>query len=87
MFSKAGGVRALFELLKNVEVWIGPMLSRLDELLFRLLEDSSSPEMLDDVECDHLLIFWPLVSAALLGRLVRDPLFGLTGLDVTMAVN
>lgn len=77
----------MLELLKNVDVWIGPILSRLDELLLRFLEASSSPTMLDDVECDHLLMFWPLVSATLVGRLLRDPLFGLTGFEVTMAVN
>jgi hypothetical protein len=59
------------------------MLSRLDELLLCFFDESfSKPDMLDDVECDHLLMFWPLVSATLFGRL-----FDLTGLEVTMAVN
>lgn len=63
------------------------MLSRLDELLLRLFEASSSPVVLDEVECDHLLIFWPLLSATLLGRLSRDPLCGPAGFVVTMAVS
>ena len=59
------------------------MLSRLDELLLCFFDESfSKPDLLDDVECDHLLMFWPLASATLFGRL-----FDLTRLEVTMAVN